>query len=178
MKTINRILNLVPMIVIAILVVIGYSCAHAAEAKSGPSVGLEPYGTINWRGLNGEADLGAGVNLSLEISKGLSLVAFAEGDSTKDPNFFDQIDRAGAGLRYTVWLGKRASLDGGVAGAYDIANENFFLRLPLGASLYAIKTEKLSAGLRAQYAFDISGNGKTGTASGIASVGPFVDFSF
>lgn len=142
------------------------------------SVGLEPYGTMAWTGLEGESDLGAGVSAVIGISKGLSIVAFAEGDSLDDPNFFDQIDRAGAGLRYTIELNKRLTLDAGVAGAWDIQNSSFFLRLPLGATAYAIKEKNYDVGLRVQYAFDISGSGPNGTSTGRAFVGPVCNFRF
>lgn len=174
----NKINSLIAIIALAFALP-AFSAEKVAE-KEKPSlaVGLEPYGTINWRGVNGEADLGAGLGATLGITKNLSITAFAEGDSTQDPNFFDQIDRAGAGLRYTIPLGTRVTLDAGAAGAYDIHNENFFLRLPLGASLYVIKEKSFSAGVRIQYAFDISGNGKNGTANAIGSAGPFLTLSF
>jgi hypothetical protein len=151
--------------------------SNAAES-TGPTIGLEPYGTLSWTGLEGEADLGAGLAATLGITKNLSIVAFAEGDTTSDPNFFDQIDRAGAGLRYTAPLGKHFSLDAGVAGAWNIENSAFFLRLPLGANLYAVRTKDVTLGLRAQYAFDISGSGANGTAAGRAFVGPVLTYSF
>lgn len=161
-----------------LLALLTFSLSHFPTFAAAPAVTLEPYGTISWTGLEGEADLGAGVNLTLGITKNLSIVTFAEGDSTQDPSFFDQIDRAGAGLRYTAWLGSRVSLDAGVAGAWDIQNSDFFLRLPLGANLYAVKTKNLSLGLRAQYAFDISGDGPNGTATGRAFIGPTASFRF
>ena len=102
-----------------------------SKAAEGPALTLEPYGTISWAGINGEAELGAGANLSLAITKNLSVVSFAEADNT-DGLF---VERLGAGLRYTAWLGTKVSLDGGVAGGYDLVDPHFFLRLPLGANL-------------------------------------------
>ena len=160
------------LLVIAIIVTAYKS--HGADL----SVCLEPYGTISWTGLDGEADLGAGVNAVIGITKGLSVVAFAEGDSLDDPNFIDQIDRAGAGLRYTIELNKRLTLDAGVAGAWDIQNSAFFIRLPLGATAYAIKEKNYDVGLRLQYAFDISGNGPNGTSAGRAFAGPVFNLRF
>lgn len=149
------------------------------DEKAGTlAVGLEPYGTISWTGLEGSPELGAGLGATVGITKDLSITAFAEGDSLDDPNFFDQIDRAGAGLRYTAWLGSKVSLDGGVEGAWDIQNSVFFLRLPLGANLYALKTKNVDLGLRAQYAFDISGHGPNGTATGRAFAGPVLNLRF
>lgn len=148
----------------------------AAESKL--TVGLEPYGTMSWTGLNGESDLGAGLGATVGITKNLSLTAFAEGDSLDNPNFLDQIARAGAGLRYTAWLGTRVSLDAGVQGAYDIQHENVFLRLPLGANLYAIKKPNYDLGIRLQYAFDISGSGPNGTSTGRAFAGPVFNLRF
>lgn len=176
-KIINRLLNIVPFIVIAFIIVAAYGCVHASEAPKA-SIGLEPYGTISWTGLDGASDLGAGVNALVGISKGLSIVGFAEGDSLDDPNFIDQIDRAGAGLRYTIELNKRLTLDAGVAGAWDIQNSAFFLRLPLGATAYAIKEKNYDVGLRLQYAFDISGSGPNGTSTGRAFAGPVFNLRF
>jgi hypothetical protein len=173
MKTKTTIIKLLFIATVVALFVIGLSKSNAQSA-----IGLEPYGTIHWRGIDGESDLGAGVGATIGITKNLSLTAFSEGDSTSDPNFLDQIVRAGAGLRYTAWLGSRVSLDGGVQGAWDIENAAFFVRLPLGANIYAVKTENFAIGVRAQYAFDISGKGPNGTARGIASVGPFFSYSF
>lgn len=142
------------------------------------AIGLEPYGTISWQGINGESDLGAGVSLVAGVTKNLSIVVFAEGDSVQGGNFFDDIARSGAGLRYTAWLGSRISLDGGVAGAYDIHNENFFLRLPLGASAFVIKEKNYDLGIRLQYAFDISGDGPNGSSTGRAFAGPVFNLRF
>ena len=137
-------------------------------------LGLEPYGTISWAGLNGEAELGAGANVTLGLTKNLSLVGFGEADNTDGT----LIERFGGGLRYTASLGARVSLDAGVAGGYDQTGQNFFLRLPLGANFYAIHTRDVDVGVRVAYAFDIDGNGKTGTATGRGFLGPLVNLRF
>lgn len=162
-------------ILLALLFVTALASAKAADTLA---IGLEPYGSMSWRALDGKPDLGAGLGLNVPITKNLSLTVFGEGDSTKDPSFIDQIDRAGAGVRYTAWLGSRVSLDGGIQGAYDIQNSSVFLRLPLGASAYAIKKENFDLGLRLQYAFDISGSGPNGTSTGRAFVGPVFNLKF
>lgn len=136
--------------------------------------GFEPYGIVSWTGINGHPDLGAGANLTLGLTKNLTLVTFGESDNVTG----GFVDRFGAGLRYTATLGSRVSLDGGVAGAYDLEGEHFFLRLPLGANLYAYKSANADVGLRVQYAFDISGNGKNGAATGRLFAGPVVNLRF
>lgn len=165
-KPAGRISNLIALLALLACWPAGLRAAPALQ------LGAEPYGLISWTGLNGEAELGAGLNLTATITKNLSLVSFAEADDVD--NLF--IERAGLGLRYTAWLGKKASLDAGVAGAYDLEHANFFLRLPLGANLYAWKSKNADLGLRAQYAFDLDGNGKTGTATGRFFAGPFFNY--
>ncbi len=146
------------------------------DERSSPALrlGLEPYGTISWTGLEGAAELGAGANLTLGLTKNLALVGFGESDNTTG----GFIDRFGGGLRYTAALGPRVSLDGGVAGGWDMDRDTFFLRLPLGISFYAIKTANADLGLRLQYAFDLDGDGKQGTATGRGFFGPIANFKF
>lgn len=143
-------------------------------AADGPDIGLEPYGTISWAGIDGQADLGAGANLRLGITKNLSVVGFGESDDYDGLT----VERLGAGLRYTANLGNRVSLDAGVGGAYDIANDRAFLRLPLGANLYAVKGKDIDAGLRVQYAFDITSRGHNGTSTGRLFAGPVLNLRF
>lgn len=138
------------------------------------AIALEPYGTISWTGINGEAELGAGASLVFGITKNLSVVGFGEADNTE--NTF--LDRFGAGLRYTAPLGSRVSLDAGVGGGYDTERQNFFVRLPVGANLYAYKSKNADLGLRVQYAFDIDGNGKHGSATGRLFAGPVLNVKF
>jgi hypothetical protein len=138
------------------------------------SPGFEPYGSVSWTGINGAADLGVGANLTFALTKSLSLVTFGEADNTTG----GFVDRFGAGLRYTAQLGKSVSLDAGVAGAYDLEQEHFFLRLPLGANLYAFKSKSADVGMRVQYAFDISGDGPNGSATGRLFAGPVVNLRF
>jgi hypothetical protein len=163
---------------IGLVMVVGLAANAQPVKETKFAVGLEPYGTVSWTGLDGESDLGAGLAATVGITKNLTLTAFAEGDSTDNPNFFDQIARAGAGLRYTAWLGSRVSLDAGVQGAYDIQYEHVFIRLPLGANLYAIKEPNYDLGIRVQYAFDISGSGPNGTSTGRAFAGPVFNLRF
>jgi hypothetical protein len=138
------------------------------------AIGLEPYGTISWAGIDGQSELGAGANITLGITKNLSVVGFGEGDNTDGL----LVERFGAGLRYTAALGSKVSLDAGVAGAYDTIMEKVFLRLPLGANLYALKTKNADAGLRVQYAFDIGGDGRNGSATGRLFAGPVINLRF
>lgn len=130
----------------------------AAEVNTNKPIGLElsaePYGMVSWTRIAGEAELGAGINTTLAIGRGLTLVAFGEGDHEEGL----LVERLGAGLRYTAYLGKYVSLDGGVAGAYDLEDPHFFIRLPLGANFTFVRTKNIDFSLRAQYAFDISGN--------------------
>ncbi len=137
-------------------------------------LGLEPYGLISWTGLNGSAELGAGASLVVGLTKNLAVVGFGEGDNTDGI----LIERFGGGLRYTAALGPRVSLDAGVAGAYDQTAQTFFLRLPLGASFYALQTKRADLGLRVQYAFDISGDGPNGASTGRLFLGPVLNARF
>jgi hypothetical protein len=126
------------------------------EAKKpiGIEASLEPYGTVAWAGLNGQSDLGAGAAVVLPLGfRGLSLVGFGEGDNKEGL----LVERLGAGLRYTAYIGKVISLDGGVAGGYDLEDPHLFIRLPLGANFTFIRTKNLDVSLRVQYAFDVSG---------------------
>lgn len=155
----------------------GLLCVSAPQRLKAADLlapGFEPYGSVSWTGINGAAELGAGANLTLGITKNLTLVSFGEADNTTG----GFVDRFGAGLRYTAQLGTRVSLDAGAAGAYDMENEHFFLRLPLGANLYAYKSKSADVGLRVQYAFDISGDGPNGSATGRLFAGPVVNFRF
>lgn len=114
---------------------------------------LEPYGTVSWTGLDGKAEIGAGVAGVINIYQtGLSLVAFGEGDHEKGL----LVERLGGGLRYNAYLGKYLSLDAGVSGGYDLEDPHFFLRLPLGANITFYRSKNVDASIRAQYAFDIS----------------------
>lgn len=136
--------------------------------------GFEPYGIVSWTGINGASDLGAGANVTFALNKNLSLVTFGESDNLNG----GLVDRFGGGLRYTATLGKSVSLDAGVGGAYDFEGQNFFLRLPLGANFYALKSANVDAGLRVQYAFDLDGDGKNGTATGRLFAGPVLNVRF
>lgn len=138
---------------------------------------LEPYGTVSWTGVDGRARLGAGANVVAHITKGFSLWGFGESDNTQHST----IDRAGLGLRYEGNIGKRVKGDAGVAFGYDIegvstsrgnTDQFAFLRLPIGLTVSVLQSKNFDAGLRVAYAFDISGNGKTGTATGRAFLGP------
>lgn len=151
-----------------------FCSAPQAPAADLLSPGLEPYGTVSWTGLNGSPEIGAGANLTFGLTKNLALVSFGESDNTTG----GFVDRFGLGLRYTAQLGTRVSLDAGVAGAYDLEAEHFFLRLPLGANLYAYKSANADVGLRVQYAFDISGDGPNGAATGRLFAGPVVNLRF
>jgi hypothetical protein len=163
--------NLLTSICLLLCVFAPLRAAHAADDLD---IGLEPYAIHSWTGLNGAAETGAGANLVLGITKNLSVVGFGESDNT-DGAF---VDRFGAGLRYTANLGTKFSLDAGAAGAYDLDGERFFLRLPLGANLYALKTKNADVGLRVQYAFDIGGDGKNGSATGRLVAGPVINLRF
>lgn len=153
-------------------------CAFASFVRTASAedltIGLEPYGTISWAGIDGQRELGAGANLTMGITKNLSVVGFGEGDNTDGL----LVERIGAGLRYTAALGSKVSLDAGAAGAYDTSTEKTFLRLPLGANLYALKTKNADVGLRVQYAFDIGGDGKNGSATGRLFAGPVFNLRF
>lgn len=135
---------------------------------------VEPYGMVSWTGLNGKAELGAGLALAAPVTRNLSIVGFGESDDTT--GVF--VDRFGAGLRYTAYLGKQVSLDGGIALAYDQPTDNSFLRLPFGANFTFLRSKNADLSLRAQYCFDIDGNGKQGTATGRAFVGPVFGLKF
>ena len=129
---------------------------------------LEPYGTVGWQGLNGAARYGAGANLVTHITKGFSLWGFGESDNTEH----SVVDRGGIGLRYEGNLGKHVKGDAGIAGSYDFERNNAFVRLPVGLTINVIQSKSFEAGLRAAYAFDISGDGKHGSAEGRAFIGP------
>ena len=139
------------------------------SANSPTAISLEPYMLINWTGINGKSDIGSGFNAVFGLSPNLSIVGFAEANDSKDV----LVERFGAGLRYTAYLNQRLSLDGGVAGAYDLERDHVFLRLPLGGNFYIVKKNNFDLGARLQYAFDISGSGKRGqgTADGSAFLG-------
>lgn len=176
MTTTNRNRNIASAVLLGAFVILLFIASKARGEDI--AIGLEPYGTIGWTGIDGESELGAGVGSTFGITKNLSLTAFAEGDSLDNPRFFDQIARAGAGLRYTAWLGTKVSLDGGIQGAYDIHSDSVFIRLPLGANAYAIKEKNYDLGLRLQYAFDISGDGPNGASTGRAFAGPVFNLRF
>ncbi len=129
---------------------------------------LEPYGTVAWQGLNGAARYGAGANVVMHINDSFSLWGFGESDNTEH----SVVDRGGIGLRYEGNLGKHVKGDAGIAGGYGFEQNVAFVRLPVGLSLNVLKSKNFEAGLRAAYAFDISGNGKHGAADGRAFIGP------
>jgi hypothetical protein len=138
------------------------------------TLGLEPYASISWTGLDGESEIGGGVNGVVGITKNLSVVGFAEADDLDNT----LVERFGAGLRYTAWLGSNVSLDAGGSVGHDLFNDVTFIRLPLGANLYAIKTKNANLGLRVSYAFDISGGTKHGVATGRGFAGVVAGLSF
>lgn len=148
----------------------------AAEVETAPALtlGLEPYMSISWTGLDGAADIGGGANGVVGITKNLSAVGFVEADDL-DATL---VERFGGGLRYTAWLGHNVSLDAGGGVGHDLINDNTFIRLPLGANLYAVRTDNAALGFRLQYAFDISGGAKQGTATGRGFAGIIGSVSF
>lgn len=138
------------------------------------SAGLEPYVGLNWQGVDGKARSFAGTTLKADITKNLSLTLSGESENTAH----SAVDRGVLGLRYTAPLGKRVSLDAGIGLGYDFEGRNAFARIPFGANLYAVKEKNFDLGLRAQYALDVSGNAKRGTASGSVFVGPVLNLRF
>ena len=157
---------------------VGNAALHQGDAKATASwisdATLEPYGTVAWRGIVNKGILGAGANIAFSLNKNLALIGFGESDNTQHST----IDRAGIGIRYTAYASKKLSLDGGVNGAYDLEGKFSFIRLPLGVTFHLVHTEYLDIGLRGAYAFDISGNGKHGTADGRAFIGPVATLQF
>jgi len=143
----------------------------SAVSISDPSV--SPYVTMSWPGMDKPA-YGVGTDINFNLTKNLGLAFFGESD---DPGHA-VIDRAGAGLRYTAYAGSRLSLDGGIQGCYDIEGSHGFVRLPLGVSFNLMKSKSADLSIRAVWAFDISGDGKHGTATGRASIGPTFTFKF
>lgn len=129
---------------------------------------LEPYGTVSWQGLDGKARYGAGANVATHLTKNISLWGFGESDNTEH----SVVDRGGIGLRYEAAFGKRIHGDAGIAYAYNFEDNFSFIRLPLGLTADVLQSKYVSLGLRAAYAFDISGNGKHGAADGRAFLGP------
>lgn len=156
------------LLTITAILALAYLKSHGAPvptpAAAGPSltIGAEPYGMISWTGVNGQAEQGAGLAIPVAITKNLAIVGFGEADNVTETF----VDRFGVGLRYTAQLGSRVSLDGGVGGGYDLEDPHFFLRLPVGATLYAYKGKSAELGFRVQYAFDISGDLHDGRAIG------------
>lgn len=148
--------------IITLLLTLTGLTAAEIETKPTLTLGLEPYALISWTGLDGEADIGGGVNGVVGITKSISAVGFMEADDMDGT----LVERFGAGLRYTAWLGKNVSLDAGGGVGHDLTLDNTFIRLPLGVNLYAIKTDSAALGLRVSYAFDISGGTQNGTATG------------
>ena len=145
---------------VAMTCLINAAETNKASVPYGLEVALEPYGTMSWTGINGDSEIGAGAAIVFPVGpRGLSLVAFGEGDH-EDGRL---VERLGAGLRYTAYLGKYVSLDGGIAGAYNLEDPHLFLRLPLGANFTVVRSKNLDVSFRVQYAFDISGNETSGS---------------
>jgi len=129
---------------------------------------LEPYGTLSWEGLDGEARLGAGANVLFEVARGFSLWGFGESDNTAH----SVVDRSGLGIRYTGSLGKHVRGDAGVALGYGFETQAVFTRVATGLTLVLAQSKSFELAGRAAYAFDIDGDGKHGTATGRAFLGP------
>lgn len=159
-------------LVVAFVIVLLMSM-HAYRAR-GAEPSVQPYGMISWTGINGEAELGAGLDASWAITKNLSVMGYGEADNT----YGTLVERFGGGLRYSAYLGKHFSLDGGIAPSYDIDGDRFFARLPIGAELYLVRGKNVDLSLRLQYAFDVSGNGPNGSSKGRALFGPRLGFKF
>lgn len=148
--------------------------APATAREAVLAIGIEPYGTVSWLGLDGKARTGAGVTETVGITKGLSLTLSEEADNTAHSS----IDRGVLGVRYTVPLGARVSLDAGIGLGYDFESRAAFARIPFGGTFYAVKKANFDLGVRAQYALDVSGSAKRGTSDGRAFVGPVFNLRF
>lgn len=146
---------------------------HAYKAK-GAEPSIQPYGMISWTGIDGKSELGAGAEVSWAITKNLHVAGFGEADNVRGT----LIERFGGGLKYNAYLGKHLGLDGGLSPAYDLEQDRFFARLPLGADLYLIRGKNLDLSLRLQYAFDVTGGGPNGASTGRAFFGPKFGFKF
>jgi len=131
------------------------------------SISLEPYGTVSWLGLNGKAVTGAGATITTDISKSLALFFSAESDNTQHST----ADRGVFGIRLESFLTSRVRLDAGAGIGHDFESDNNFLRIPFGLTGYVIDTKSYDIGVRAGYAFDISGGHNTGRADGRAYLG-------
>lgn len=131
------------------------------------SVSLEPYGTVSWLGLNGKAVTGAGANVVTDISKNLALFLSLESDNTQHST----ADRGVFGLRLESFLTSRVRLDAGLGLGHDFEADSNFLRIPFGLTGYVIDTESYDIGVRAGYAFDITGGHNRGRADGRAFLG-------
>lgn len=176
---VSLLLGLVSMNLLAAEPKVSSTKATVDEKPVGIEASLEPYGTLSWVGINGRSELGAGVSLVFPLSpQGLSLVSFGEGDH--EAGRF--IERLGAGLRYTAYLGKYVSFDGGFMGSYDLENPHLFIRLPMGANFNIIRTKNIDVYVRTQYAFDIGGNKthglREGTSTGRFFLGPVASLKF
>jgi len=139
--------------------------AVAPEIKSKAflaDVSLEPYYTVGWQGINGQSKDGFGANLVTHLNQTFSLWAFGESDDTEGV----AIDRAGGGIRAEAKLGAHLKFDAGIGAGYSMAADALFIRVPFGVTAVLIQSKSLELGPRLAYAFDISGDGKHGTADG------------
>jgi hypothetical protein len=150
-------------------------CAAALPLPAAPiELGLEPYGTVAWTGLDGQAVTGAGATLSAAITRGFSLTLSGESDNAQH----SLVDRGVLGLRYSAAFGKRVTGDLGLGLGYDFERRGAFARIPIGLNFYAVKTKNADLGLRVAYALDVSGSAKRGTSDGRAFAGPVFNFRF
>lgn len=147
MKILNRILNLIPLIVVAFLIVAGYAICNAAEtaaktveiaaiAQSSPfqkgAFTVNPFTSV--RITDSKAEYGGGMAGSYALSDRLAVEGEALVEEIDDSNWSDTVKEVGGGLKYYFPI-KQTGIAPYLIGGYSrdlIVHEN---RLNLGAGV-------------------------------------------
>lgn len=99
---INRLLNIIPFIVIAFLIVAAYGCVHAEEPA--PSlyqkgeISVNPFASA--RVQDSQAEFGGGLALGYAITDRLTIEADAITEGIDDSNWNDAVRSVGAGVKF------------------------------------------------------------------------------
>jgi hypothetical protein len=117
------------------------------------AVSVSPYYTVGFKDFDGKGKDGAGLDVGLNLSKTVAVVAFAESDDVSGTF----IDRIGGGLQLSGKLGKFLKPFGRLSGGWT--SDTFFVRPQFGASIDLWRKGNWHAAITGSWGLDVDTDG-------------------
>jgi len=156
MKTLT-IAGTILILVGSLLYACGADVAGVAPEAPKPSmlaaISVSPYYTVGFTEFDGKGKDGAGLDVGLNLSKTVAIVAFGESDDTHGTF----IDRIGGGVQLSGKLGKWLKPFGRLSGGWT--EDSFFVRPQFGASIDIWRKGNWHAALTGSWALDVTTDG-------------------